>query len=287
MSETMSSPRAVHLGVQLDGGDSIAKIDDGGSGVLPDDAVRFLDDGKRGNAVGDGDRLVRAADGVEEETSAGDGGVVLVPAFACGQKLFYVGGDGLALLAHLLGGGADSGSVEHLEGAKLPVEAGLHGLIDFDDAVGDLWNAVGGVGEEFREQRPVKSGGFVLRRIGVEQLRDARGGGLNVLRHIERGEFRPRGGPVVERLPVEHAAKVAAFGVLAFLLIKALPGLVAEPLLLDHAADEGSEDDVGALIFNLRGLGLRSFWRRGPERRCQPYRRGGRFRCGASPARSR
>ena len=159
----------VHLGVQFDGGDAVAEVDDGGAGILLDDAVRLLDDGERGDPFGRDDGLVVAGDGVEEEAAGGDGGVVLVPggirfAVACrlSEKLFDVGGDGRSGGAHLFGGGADAGGVEHLEGSELPVVAGPHGGVDLDEVVGDFGDAVGAVGEELSEEGPVEGGGFVL-----------------------------------------------------------------------------------------------------------------------------
>ena len=60
-----------------------------------------------------------------------------------GEELFDVRRDGCSGGAHLFGGGANAGGVQHLEGAKLPVEAGLHRLVDLDEVVGDLGDAVG------------------------------------------------------------------------------------------------------------------------------------------------
>ena len=61
-------------------------------------------------------------------------------------------------------------------------------------------------------------------------------------------------GLVVQRLPVEHVAQVAALLVLACFLVEALVGLVAEPLLFEHLAMNGGERDIGALVLNLVGL---------------------------------
>ena len=53
------------------------------------------------------------------------------------------------------------------------------------------------------------------------------GGGLDVLRHVERGEFGAGAGVVVEGLPVEDVAEVAALLVTAFFFVEALFGFVA------------------------------------------------------------
>ncbi len=62
----------VHLGVQLDGRDAVAEVDDGGAGVFLYDAFGLLDDGERGDAFGGDDGFVVAGDGIEEETAGGD-----------------------------------------------------------------------------------------------------------------------------------------------------------------------------------------------------------------------
>ena len=89
-------------------------------------------------------------------------------------------------------------------------------------------DAVGGVGEELGEEWPVEGGGLVGARIGVEELRDARRAvELDVLRHVERGEFGAGAGVVVEGLPVEDVAEVAALLVSALFLVEALLGFIA------------------------------------------------------------
>ena len=49
-------------------------------------------------------------------------------------------------------------------------------------------------------------------------------------------------------------AQVAAFGVLALLLVEALLRLVAQPLLLEHLVDKRRKPHLGALVFDLRCL---------------------------------
>ena len=88
----------------------------------------------------------------------------------------------------------------------------------------------------------------------MEELGDAGGDGFDVLRHVERGEFGAGAGLVFEGLPVEDEADVSALLVAAFFFVKALFGLVAEPLVFEHLRDEGCEAYFGALVFDPLGL---------------------------------
>ena len=79
--------------------------------------------------------------------------------------------------------------------------------------------------------------GLVLPGIAREKLVQALRQAFRILGHLERGQLRPRRRMVFERLPVEREAKLFSFGVL-FLLVEALPGLIAEPAPLEHRLDE-------------------------------------------------
>ena len=155
MSDDVAA-EGVHLGVELDGGDAVAEVDEGGAGVLFDDAVRLLDGGEGGDARRLRDGLVGA--GVSRRTAAG--GRAGRPCTRSGR----IGSGWLSSFstlgetepgARILYGGAGAGGVHHLEGAELPVEAGLHGLVDRrrGGGLGHLGgDAVGGVGEELGEE---------------------------------------------------------------------------------------------------------------------------------------
>ena len=89
----------------------------------------------------------------------------------------------------------------------------------------------------------------------MKELGDAGGGGFDVFRHVDGGEFGTCAGAVVEGLPVEDVAEIAALLILAFLLVEALLGLVAEPFAFEEDFDEGGEGDFGAFVADGGGLG--------------------------------
>ncbi len=254
----------VHLGVEFDGGDAVAEVDEGGAGVLFDDAVGLLEGGERDGAGRCRDGLVGSGGGVEELAAAGGLGGVAVPGgILVGAGVEEPGDvfrDGQPEELHLVRGGTGAGGVHHFEGAELPVEAGVHGLVDLDDGGGGFagggGDAVGGVGEELGEEGPVERCGLIFFGVAVEELVDAGGGGLDVFGHLDRGKFGAGGGLVVEGLPVEDVAEVAAFLILAGLLVEAAADLVAEQLLFEHGADEGGKGDVGTFVVDACGLGL-------------------------------
>jgi len=248
----------IHLRVKFNSSDSIAEIDDRGTGVLLDDAFGFLNGAEGSDAFGYGNGLVGGGDGVEVLAAAGDAGTVAVPGgvrfvllLGVGEKFFHVGRNRRSGCAHLFGGRANAGGVEHLEGAKLPVVPGLHRLIDLNEVVGDLGHAIRAIGEQLGEEGPIEGSGFIFARIPVEKLRKAGRRVLHVLRHLDRRKFGPHTGLVVERLPVEDVAQIAPFGVLALLFVEALLRFVAQPLVLEHLVDEGRESNIGALVFDL------------------------------------
>ena len=124
---------------------------------------------------------------IEESASAGGFGIVGVPRLvARGQQLFDFGRNRLAFDLHPLHGLGDAGGVPQLERSHLPVEAELHGAIDLDHRVGNLANAVGGVGPQIGQRRPEKDAGFVLRRR--QQHLEALGQVVDRLRHLQRRE---------------------------------------------------------------------------------------------------
>jgi len=141
----------VHLGVELDAADAVAEVDERGARVLLDHSVGFLGDGDGPDSGGNFLRLVVGGGDVEILAATGGLGVVGVPGRpARAEQLLNVGGDRTAFLLHALDGLGDAAGVPKLERAHLPVEAGLHRLVDFDDGVGDFGDAVGGVGPEIR-----------------------------------------------------------------------------------------------------------------------------------------
>ncbi len=128
----------------------------------------------------------------------------------------------------------DAGGVPQLERAKLPVEAGLHRLVDFDDGVGDFGHAVGGVGPEIGEHVPEEEIGLVFR--GRDQRAQALGQIVDVLRHFEGRELGPLLLAIFEGLPVEGETLFAVGTLL--LLVEAALGLVAQPLAIEHLGEE-------------------------------------------------
>ena len=239
----------VHLGV----------VDERGSGILFDDSIGFLDRRNRRDAGSNWNRLVGVGDGVEKLAAGGRGGVVFVPGVGGLEERRDVPADGQELLLHLLCHGARADGIHHLEWAKLPVEAGAHCGVDGDDVscgfgcVGR--DAIGRVSEEFGKEWPVECRGSIFGAVAGDKLRDAGCGGFYRFGLLQRRELRPGAGDVFEGVVVEHEADVAALLVAAGFLVEALPGLVAEPLVLQHLHDERRDRDIGAFV--VRAVGLR------------------------------
>src|ERR1700745_4355415 len=179
--------------MKLNGGHSIAQVEDRSARVLFDDALRLLDGGEGGDAFSYRDRYVSRGDRVEVLAAAGDAGAVAVPGgvrlllfLGIGQEFFHVGRNRGSSRAHLVGGDTNARSVEHLERSKLPVVPRLHRLIDLNDVVCNLGYAVSAVSEQLSQERPIEGSGFVLARIAVKELRDAQMRVFHVLRHLDR-----------------------------------------------------------------------------------------------------
>ena len=166
-----------------------------------------------------------------------------------GQQLFDFGRDRLAFDLHALDGFGDAGGVPQLERSHLPVEAELHGAIDFDDRVGDLANAIRGVGPEVGQSRPEKDAGFVFRRR--EQHLQALGQVVDRLGHLQRWELRPLRRTIFHRLPVER--EDLCFAVFLVFAVEAALGFVAEPLALQHLQEEARQHEIAALVVNVGG----------------------------------
>ena len=152
----------VHLGVEFDAGDAIAEVDQGCAGIFLDHTVGFLGDSHRPDSGGNFHWFPVLGSQFPVTLSRGSFGVVLIPSlFSGGEEFFDVGGDGAAFLFHAGYGRFNAGGIPELEGAEFPVEAEVHGAVDFDDGVGDFGNAIGGVGPEIGKRGPEESGGLV------------------------------------------------------------------------------------------------------------------------------
>ena len=170
-----------------------------------------------------------------------------------GEQFFDVGRDGTAFFFHALDGCWHAGGIPEFEGTEFPVEAHAHGAIDFDDGVRNFGDAVRRIGPQFGERSPQEGCGLVglLRgAIEAEQHADARASLLDILGHIEGGEFRLLAGMVFQGLPVERHALVFLAGGF-HLLIEAAFGFVAQPFALDHLAEEGRDLQFAALIAHV------------------------------------
>ena len=185
-------------------------------------------------------------------------GIVDVPGLLpLGEQSLDVRRDGLAFFLHAGDGGFDAGGVPEFEGAEFPVEAEAHGAVDLNDGVGNLRHAVGGVGPEVGECGPEKCSGLValLRAAAIEaeEGAKARARVFDGFRHVERGEFWLLAGMVFEHLPVESEALVFfAVGALR-LLVEAAFGFVAQPLFLQHLAEELGEAQITAFVVDIGG----------------------------------
>ena len=141
----------------------------------------------------------------------------------------------------------DARGVPQLERAHVPVEAELHGAIDFDDRVGDLADAVGGVGPQIGEHVPQEDGGLVARRR--QQHIEPLGQALDRLRHLQRSKLRPLLRTVLQRLPIERQPLLALGALL--LLVEAALGFIAQPLALQHRLEEVGQLQVVALVVDI------------------------------------
>src|SRR5271169_10214 len=236
--------------MELDAADTIAEIDQRGSGVLLEYAVGLLGDGNGPDSGGNFFGAVVGGGDIEVLAAAGGLGIVSVPGgLAGGEKLLDIGCDRTAFLLHALDGLGDAGSVPQLERSELPIEPGPHGAIDFNDGVGDLGNTVGGVGPKLGEDGPEEDVGLVLR--GRDEHSQALGQVLDILRHFDVDELGFLQRAVFQRLPVNGEALFAVGAVL--LLVEAALGFVAEPLAVNHLDEKRGELQIAALVLYVGG----------------------------------
>src|SRR5205085_7624291 len=126
----------------------------------------------------------------------------------------------------------------------------LYGAVNLDDQVGEFGDAARGVCEDARRRLPEELPRAIL---SPRERLDALARALDVLRRVERGQFRLLPGPVFERGHVERP-DVAPPALALALLVEAAPGLLAEQPPLDHARDEVREDVSRALLVFGDGL---------------------------------
>ena len=187
---------------------------------------------------------------IKVSASAGRFGIVGVPTFlARAQQLLHVGRNRLALDLHPLDRLGHTGGIPQLERSHFPVEAQLHGAIDLDHRVGNLANAIGGVGPQVGQCRPQEDVRLVLRRS--QQRVDTLGQAVDGLRHLQRGKLRPARGTILQRLPVDGHDLALAIR-LPGLAIEAALSLVAEPLALQHLREEAGQRQIAALVVQVR-----------------------------------
>ena len=176
--------QGVHLGVQLDGGDAVAKIDQRGSGVLLDHAVGLSSPSRgrrrlrlrgRGGTRWRRDRRTWRPEGTVGSSRYHVGSV---PCPAAKERSFWTLaaiGEPAARIFSVVARTPAASNISNGPSSQLKpvfiawsistmVSAGS--LPEFEDTVG-------GIGEEFGEERPVEGGGLVGGRIGVEELGDA------------------------------------------------------------------------------------------------------------------
>ncbi|OPY93124.1 MAG: hypothetical protein A4E73_00438 [Syntrophaceae bacterium PtaU1.Bin231] len=224
----------VHLRVEFQTGHAVADIDERCGGILLDQLLGTLEGGQ------DNDLRVRFDQDI----------ALLLEIVAVQTVLFSLVERLKALLEHFvdllrdlllhllhdLDGRAHPDGVPGLEGAEGVVVSPLHRVVDGDDAVADLGNAVRSVDEVVAEVFPRHLAGDVVRE---EHDLQGRCGALIgfLLRRTDGIEAGLRDGKVFHLRVIEVEFLAFALGVFRP-LVEALLGLVSEPLELHHLVHE-------------------------------------------------
>ncbi|EKD34620.1 MAG: hypothetical protein ACD_75C02258G0002 [uncultured bacterium] len=145
----------VHLGMELEAEDAVAKVNDRAVGILLHHLAGLLEDLETNLTRLDRHRnvgftqqivvfffalLVEAVEGLYALQGLGHLDAVFFRPF---NEILYADG------------------IEHLERTDLPVEAPAHGVVDIDDVIGDFWDAVHGIDEGVADGLPGELGALV------------------------------------------------------------------------------------------------------------------------------
>ena len=236
----------VHLGVELEAEDAVAEVENRRAAVALHLATGGADRVERqGARVG---RDLREAAALAELAGlAVLGGPIEPHAFTLrGDLLADPARHGVAGGLHLFRRRLDAQRVPGLERPALPAEAPAQRVVDVGHAVGDLAQAVGRVDQRFIQHNARQLGGTVICWPGdhapnlLVDVVDAAGRADGV-------EARLLLRPVLERLQIDLQ------DVVADLLVEALLGLGAQPLLGDQLLqDGGGREHVAPLVVGHR-----------------------------------
>ena len=247
----------VHLGVKLDAGHAIAEIDQRGAGVFLDHAIGFFGDFNRPDAGWDLNRFPVPGSQIPVFASGRRFGIVGVPGFlACREQFLDVGRDRLAFFFHARDRCCDAGRVPEFERSHFPVEAEAHGAVDLDNGVGNLGDAIGRVGPEIareptREKRRLCRPSAERCRPSPSNMRKRGAGVLDVLGHFERGNLGFRRG-WYSSVFQSRARRSSSLPLRALhFLVEATFGFVAQPLAVEHLAEEIGQLQIAALVVDV------------------------------------
>ena len=136
MRDELNDVRAegVHLGVELDAGNAVAKINQGCAGILLNHAVGFFCHRHRPNAPRDFNRFPVPSSQFPVGAAGGSLRVVFVPGLLTRrEESLDIRGDGTAFFSHALNGSFNTSGVPQFKRTEFPVETKAHGAVDFDN----------------------------------------------------------------------------------------------------------------------------------------------------------
>ena len=221
----------VHLGVELEAEGSVAQVEQARTGVPADFALGLPNRAEQEQSGLFLDRLMLFASQIEAGSST-------VPALIEGflsavQERFQQLGRPAPSLIPLGDDVPYSDGIEELKKTQLPVESPLQSPVEGNDIVGDLRNAAGGVVEDRRQQLPIELPGPARRFI---ERPDAPAGVFDIARRLQRRELGAFSRLVFVALEVKRV-NLALFPA-PDAPVEALPGLLTEPISVQHLFDE-------------------------------------------------
>jgi len=241
----------VHLRMKLQAGDAVPDVDQRRAFVLLDELVLVLQIGQQDDP---GIRFQLDIPLLLEVVVVEAVLLLVVEALApLFQHLFDLLRHLQLQLFHHLDGLADADRIPGLEGTQLVVVTPLHRIVDADDVVADLGNAVCRIDEVVAEIFPGDLSGDVRT---VEHHLERRGD--PVIAFLLRGgdglESRLAGRHILHRVVIEHELGFFALCVLGP-LVEPLFGLVPEPFELHHLVHQfARSEDLPHLIVRYRGV---------------------------------
>ncbi|VTR68538.1 hypothetical protein DESC_710035 [Desulfosarcina cetonica] len=250
----------VHLGVKLQAEDIVAQIHQGRRRTGLDGFSIGLETGQGDDVGADLHRLVGTG---RKVIIKGLAVFQLVEAFVAGRQ------HGLDLLGnaesagfHLGHGGFHADGVPGLEGTHFEIESPAHGVVDFNNRIGDLGNAVGRVDQVAGQRLPGKLSALVL---AIDNRLDffRQGFGLFGRRQAGKVGFAVFGMGQGRR--IDHLADFLPLrGEVGF--VEADFGFLSQHLGRDHLADEFRGDEIGAgFVLGDQVIGVLGHMRHGVQ----------------------